>query len=441
MFLSTIKKIGLLCCITLVSSCSLFSEDKDIPEGKRISIIDSHYNTDANLTPKTAEIPPLSAESQWSQSGGNSVHVMGNLSGNDNIKKLWSSDFGKGENKRNLLLAQPVITGSHVYTQDVEGTVSAFNLNNGQKIWKRKIKPQNKNSADNGLNGVGIATDGNSIFAVTGYGSILSFDAKSGKQLWRIETNNLIRTAPNVCSDKLIIQTLDNRLLVLSTKDGSEIFKYNTSAEDTVLAGGATPACSDSLNIIIAGFSNGQIEAFNADIGYPLWSANLINAKRGNSTTNINAIKASPIIDNEKIYAIGNNDMLISVDYRTGETLWSQEIGSINTPWLAGNYLYVVSNNNTLVCLNKNSGEIMYTSKLLQEYDLKDRTDIFLTGPIMVNNKLLVSASNGIIYVISPLNGEIKHKFDTKDEIPYSPISAQDTVIITNSDAQITAYK
>lgn len=441
MLSNIVKKIGIVTCIMLVTSCSLFSEDKDLPKGKRISIVDSKYDINSDSTKKLSTVPQAVVINDWEQNGANSAHSVGNIAGAESVNKIWSANFGKGENKRNILLAQPIITGGNVYTQDVNGTVSAFNLADGQKIWKKKIKPLNKNISDNGLNGAGIATDGNSIFAVTGYGSIVSFDTKTGKQLWHNETNGLIRTAPTVCNDKLIIQTLDNRLLVLNKTDGSEIFRYNTSAEDTVLAGGATPACSDKLNIIVTGFSNGQLEAFNADIGYPLWSANLINAKRGNATTNINAIKAAPVIDHEIIYAIGNNDMFSAIDYKTGETIWAKEIGSTNTPWVSGDYVYVVSNNNDLVCLNKKNGEIVYTSNILNEYKLEERRDIYLTGPIMVNNKLLITASNGMFYIVSPTNGKIERKIDTKGKIPYSPISAQDTIIVTNSDATITAYK
>ncbi|MBE6450838.1 MAG: hypothetical protein E7016_02610 [Alphaproteobacteria bacterium] len=442
MLLKTLKKTGLIfCCATLMCSCSIFDSQKDLPVGKRISIIEKSQPLNAKAGNLNIEIPSMSFSNNWSQTGGNSVHIMQNLSGNNNMKKVWEANFGKGENKRNLLLAQPIIIGDYVYAQDVEATVSAFEIASGKKVWKTKIKPENKNISDNGLNGVGLASDGQSIFALTGFGSIVSLDKLNGQQLWRIETKTPLRTAPTVCNNKLIIQTLDNKLIILSTKDGSQINKYDISSEDTVLAGGATPACSVENDIIVAGFSNGYIESFNLSIGYPLWTASIINNKRGNSSTNINAIKASPIIDEELVYAIGNNDMLVALDYRSGETVWSQEIGSTNTPWLAGNYLYVVTNNNELIALDKYTGEVMFNTFILQDYTLEERTDIYLSGPIMVNNKLLITSSNGVVYIVSASNGIIEHTIDTKNNLPYAPISANDTVIFVNSDADIIAYR
>ena len=441
MFSKIFKKAIIACCTLCVCSCSIFESQKDLPTGKRISIIENTNKLEKKIDKQLVSVPDATYQYNWLQLAGNASHVMNNLSGSNNMQQIWQANFGKGESKRNLLLSQPIIVGEYVYAQDVEGTVSAFELRNGNNIWKKKIKPLNKNFSDNGLNGVGIATDGEKIFALTGFGSIVAFDALDGSQLWRIESNSPLRIAPNVCGNKLIIQTLDNKLLILSTSDGSEIHRYNTSAEDTVLAGGATPACSTKHGIIVAGFSNGYIEAFNADIGYPLWNAGIINTKRGHSTTNINAIKASPIIDDEIVYAIGNNDMMIAIDYKSGQTIWSQEIGSTNTPWVAGNYLYVLTNTNTLVALDKYTGKIMFSTDLLDEYTLQERTDIYLSGPIMVNSKLLISASNGIVYVLSALDGTIEHTIDIKDNIPYAPISANDTVIFATSDANIIAYR
>ena len=178
MFSNSIKKFGIVCCMGVLCSCSLFSDKKDLPTGKRIAIIDSKYSYDNISNKSISNIPSINTISSWTQSSANSYHVIGNLSGNDDMKKIWSANFGEGSDKRNLLLSQPLIIDGIVYTQDVKGTVSAFDIKNGQKIWKKKIKPDNKNLAKNGLNGVGLASDTKNIFAVTGFGSVVSFDAK-----------------------------------------------------------------------------------------------------------------------------------------------------------------------------------------------------------------------------------------------------------------------
>ena len=133
--------------------------------------------------------------------------------------------------------------------------------------------------------------------------------------------------------------------------------------------------------------------------------------------------------------------MLAAVDYRTGENKWSLKIGGTHMPWIAGNYLFVLSNNNELFAVNKNDGKILWQTRFLEEYPLDERSEIYLNGPVMINSQLLITASNGIVYSVSPENGEIKNRLNLKEELPMAPVAAGNTVIFTTNEADLLAYK
>jgi outer membrane protein assembly factor BamB len=433
---------GLILLTALLSSCGIFSSDKKLPSGTRISVLSAGSAVDyAETTIPAAELPAAADITSWNQSGGNSGHSVGNIKTDSNMQKVWQQNFGKGGSKRNLLLSSPVIYRHTVFAQDVNGTVSAFSLTDGTKLWKQKLKPSSKFENENGLNGAGLAVDDNGVYAAAGFGSVFALDFESGNVLWRKDLNAPIRAAPTVCSDKLLVQTLDNRLLALNTQTGEEVWKYNISAEDTVLAGSSAPACSAEKNFAVAGFSNGDIQAFNASIGYPAWTVALIDSAQSNFSTSINSIKASPVIDGDTVYAIGHNDLLAAINYRTGEIIWKQQIGGTNMPWVAGNYLFVLSNNHELLALNKLNGAVLWSSALLNNYDLDERSDIYLSGPIIANNQLLITSSDGTVYAVSPINGKILNQISFKSSIPAAPIAADKTVVFVTDDAELIAYK
>ncbi len=442
MLLSRFKVFSLIMLLAGLSSCGFFSKDKSLPSGTRISILadkTSEYTIINEIS--ATSLPVAVMNGNWEQTGGNAHHIMGNILGPNDFKKSWKTSFGEGGSKRNLLLTGPIIFQDVVYTQDVKGTVRAFSLDNGKNIWKQKLKPLTENENDTGLNGSGLAADANALYVAAGFGSVFALNLQNGKILWRQDIGTPLRAAPAVCEGKVIIQTLDNRIFALNTKDGSKIWKYNISAEDTVLAGGPTPACLPDKNLIIAGFSNGEIQAFNAGIGYPLWSATLIDNSRTNLSTDINAVKAPPVIDGDIIYAIGHNDLLAAIDYRTGENLWTLKIGGTHMPWIAGDYIFVLSNNNELFAINKNNGKILWQTHFLDEYPLEERNDIYLSGPIMINTQLLLTSSNGIVYVISAQNGKTLKRLDFKEPLPLAPIAAEKTVLFMTNEADLLAYK
>ena len=434
--------LGLLILAAGVSACSIFTDKKELPQGERVSVLntpDAHQLGNAEIKTDLLATPEINRN--WVQNGVNSAHTGGNLQVSRNITKQWQAEFGKGSSDRNLLLASPIIADGKVYAQDVNGTVSAFDLQSGKKLWKQKLKPHTLYENDNGLNGAGITADTKAVYAAGGFGSVFALDKENGKILWRKDINTPLRTSPVVCGSKLLVQSLDNRLFALETATGEEIWKYNISAEDTVLAGNAAPSCSLSENLIVVGFSNGEIQAFSADIGYPAWSVPVIDNSQVGLSTSINSIKAAPVIEGGYVYAIGHNDLLTKVDYRTGEVLWSRKIGGTNLPWISGNYLFILSNNNELMALSKESGKIIWSLTLLSEYPLKERSDIYLSGPIMAGSELLVSSSNGVLYKISPLNGAVLSRTELEQGTPLGPIVADKYIIFTTDEAELAAYK
>ncbi len=433
---------GLLLGVMALSSCSIFASDKELPKGQRVSVLSRNGVAEIiNGEIKSSQLPAPTTNARWVQNGVNEMHTGGNFSVNSDLNESWSAKFGKGSSKRNLLLAAPIAYDGTVFAQDVNGTVSAFELKDGAKLWKQKLKPQTLNENDNGLNGAGLTADDKAVYALGGFGSVFALDKASGKILWRTDLNTPLRTAPTVCGQKLLVQSLDNRLFALDVQSGKEVWKYNISAEDTVLAGNAAPSCSVAENLIVVGFSNGEIQAFSADIGYPAWNVPVIDNSQINLSTGINSIKASPIIDGQDVYAIGHNDLLTKVDYRTGEVKWSRKIGGTNLPWLSGNYLFVITNNNELVALNKDNGKLIWSLSLLSEYPLKERSDIYLSGPIMAGSELLVTASNGVLYKISPTNGAVLSRKELDENTPLSPIVADGYLIFATEEAELKAYK
>jgi len=435
-----IKGVWLAALLGILASCST---NKEIPQGHRISVLNAPQHDEFIENKKTVSLTLSKEETLniWSQTGSNAEHLTLNISASSNAKELWSKKFGKGADKRNLLLASPVISNGVIYAQDVEGTVFAFDLSSGQKLFKQKLKPLNKSDSDSALNGTGLALDNARLYATTGFGSVFSLNLKDGNILWRKDFNTPIRTAPTVSSNKLFIQTIDNQLFCLNTSDGSEIWSYNISSEDTVLAGTATPAYSSSKDILVAAFSNGELQAFNASIGYPLWSNNLVSGAAVTAASPINAIKASPVIDSNTVYAIGNNDQMLATNLETGDILWKKQIGGVNTPVIDKEALFLVSNNFELIALNKKTGDIFFKTPLLEDLSLKERQNIYLSGPILINSNLLVTTSSGLVLTFDALTGEKKAELDLGTSLPFAPISAENAIIFTTSHSKLIVFK
>ena len=438
MFLKT-KHLAIVCLVGVACACS---SSKEIPEGKRISVLDMPEKTFvASHASKSVNISKETEIKNWLQVSSNAKHTTKNISASKDMKESWSINFGKGSGSRNMLLARPIVLNDIIYTQDVEGTVKAFDLATGHQVFKQKLKPENKSDSKSAMNGSGLASDGRNIYALTGFGGVFALNASNGDILWRKDLDTPLRSSPTVEKGKIFVQTIDNQLLALDTTDGSEIWTYSISAEETVLAGSAAPAYDDQKEIVVAAFSNGELQAFNSRIGYPLWSNNLVGPTQFGSTAQINTVKGLPVIDNGVVYATGNSNQTLAANLENGELLWQRAIGSVNTPLVDEQAVFIVSNNFELYALDKSTGETLWQKHLLEDIKAKKRRELYISDPLLINSELMLVVSNGLVLTFNPRTGEPKSAYDLEEDVPFAPIVAHKTILFTTNDADLIAFE
>ena len=437
------RSVAACAIVLLVSGCGLFGKKPLDIDGERIDVI----REDTSLAPDYApgevkiKLPAPYINNKWTQNGDNSMHLIGHLEAKTKLKKLWSKSFGKGSSKRDYLIASPIAAYGAVFAVDAEGIVTARRLDNGKQIWKKRLKSRNKAERGIALKGAGLAEFNKKIYATTGFGSVFCLNMTDGKEIWRQDLDMPIRIAPSINAGRILVQSFDNTLTALDADNGSILWKNQTESEATTLVGGATPAYSPENDVVIAAFSNGELQAYKASTGTPLWTDLLISHKRTNSLAQISAIKANPVIDGGKVFAIGYNSVLTAIDLRTGSRIWERETGGTNQPWVAGNYLYVLTNDFDLLALDKNDGKIIWNTAIPKGDDSDAKNGVFGNGPVLVSDRLLVATSNGYIFSVSPYTGEILGYVSADEGIELAPIVVDGMAIFTTNDAELIAYK
>ncbi len=417
-------------------------KEKLVIDGERIPVLDRPEDIAADYTKGDIRIslPAPTKNYRWAQSGGNSQHNFGHLSSANELHKVWSKSFGKGSSKRDYLIAAPVIAKEIIFTIDANAVVSAHNQKDGSKIWEKRLKPQIKDDKDISLKGAGIAYDNAKIFVTTGFGGIFALDAQTGEILWKNYEKTPIRIAPTVGGGKVFVQTIENVLVAYSQSTGKEVWRYMAANEETVLVGGASPAYDESQDILIAGFSNGEVRAIKASTGSPLWGDFLAGGYRNNILSEINAIRANPVIGNNTVYVASSN-IITAIELRTGQRLWEREFGTDNQPWIAGKILYVLTDISHLLAMDAESGKILWDTKVPAGEKVSEAVGVTYAGPILLNNRILVNTSNGYAFYISPYTGEIMGFVKIGEGSAITPVVANEQLIITTTDAKLIAYQ
>ncbi len=423
-------------CLVFCMFCGLVAcTQKDIPQGTRISVLPNQNikNTEVSTTTNTLALGNISVNHHWSQNGGNYSHSYGNLSLGFPISLLWTQDYGASIGKKDIQISEPIVSNKVVYIADAKTHISAFNLVNGDLLWEQKPHFQHKNKS---AKITGLATDGEKLFLTTDYGDVASIDVNNGQQIATFSAQIPIKTAPVVYGNNIFVQTIDNHIFALDKNTFKSIWQYEVMQEDTTLLGGANPVFSPEHDILIVAFSNGELQAIKASTGSPLWSNMLVSDAHNISQSTINAIKANPVIDGNVVYALGNSKIFLAIDIITGKKLWNKTISGIHQPIVSGAYIFVLSNDDFLMALNKKNGNIIWSKNISS---LKDKDTVALR-PLLTDDSLLLSFSDGKIVKINAKNGEIEDTIST-EKLSSSPIIAEETLILSTPKAKLLTYK
>jgi len=430
------------CAAALLASCDMadqwFGKRPDPPlPGERISVLDQASSLTPDAPDRKVVLPRPDTVPDWPGAGGFPPHAMWHLAMGGTIQRVWTADVGEGGAKRRAFLTQPIVAGGRVFAMDAESNLSAFDLKNGARFWHVDLASKD---ADEGSYGGGLAYDGGRLFATTSFGEIVSVDPGSGKVIWRKALPAPVRGAPTARAGRLIMVTVTNETVALAEDDGRELWTQNGVEEETKLMGGTSPAVWG--NTVVVPYTSGELYALRIENGTQLWSESLSGLKRTNQVSTLTDIRGLPVVDKGHVYAAGNSDLLVAVDLATGRRLWDREVGSVQTPWVAGNFLYLITNAPAVVCFRADTGQVVWVTPLGTWEDPDDKKHrIVWTGPLLASDRLIVAASTGMAYSISPYTGRIMGQVELPDGVTIAPILADKTLIFVTDAGELVAYR
>src|SRR6218665_2449823 len=177
----------------------IFGSDKDPPlPGERLSILQLQKDLVPNpaLAAEEIGLPESWQNKCWPQAGGYPNHAMTHVALTQGFKKAWDVSIGDGGDKRTPLTAIPVIAEDRVYTLDTGGNLSAFDIQNGKRLWRESMVPRGEGSSR--AVGGGLAWHEGKLYVTAVYKHLMAVDPATGGQIWRAVLPAPARTAPTV---------------------------------------------------------------------------------------------------------------------------------------------------------------------------------------------------------------------------------------------------
>ncbi len=407
--------------------------------GDRVPILvsESDGEADKKIADLQVLLPVPEANDSWAQPGGNAAKSMGHPALGATISRAWTAGINGGSNRQRLA-ATPVIADGRMYVMDVQATVHAFAADTGAQLWEASIVDTKENRT--ARFGGGVSVDDGKVYATDGLGDVVALNAADGKEVWRVKPGGPLRGAPTIGNGNLYVLSQDNQLFALAQATGATVWTQAGSIETQGVFGVAAPAASQGT--VVAGFSSGELNAYRYENGRSLWQDALSRRSITTSVSSLSDIDANPVIDQGRVYAVGQGGRVVAVEIVTGQRIWERNFAGISTPWIAGEWLFLVTDDAKLVCLSRSSGQVRWISQLRHYQSEKKRKGaVTWYGPVLAGNRLFLTNSRGEIVAASIADGTMGDVIKNGAPFTLPPIVANNTLYTLDQRGRISAYR
>ncbi|HTD67511.1 MAG TPA: PQQ-binding-like beta-propeller repeat protein [Candidatus Limnocylindria bacterium] len=252
-------------------------------------------------------------------------------------KEVWSTsidDVFKDSQGPSGPRCTPVVDGDRVYVQSCRGELQCLSVADGKKIWGANFtkdfgatfigeKGAAQGAARHGNNG-SPAIDGDRLYAQVGStngASVVCFDKKTGKVIWKSQNDVAGYAAPMVATiagTKQLVSFTADGVIGLKADDGELLWRVPVKTAFSRHA--TTPVIFDDIVVV----SSHQVGLMAIRI-----SKSGAGQKAEQAWLSKEAVMnfASPVAVGRHLYGLGPAKNIVCVDIPTGQMLWSKDGG------------------------------------------------------------------------------------------------------------------
>jgi len=248
---------------------------------------------------RTFFAPPAVSEEGPIIVGGydNQVYALNKVNG----AEVWSEPFDLPTDR---IVGSPVVTGDMVLIPSADGKLYALELLTGKPVWPEPFQAQEALWS-------APLVDGERVLFTSLDHYVYALDLSSGRELWRSdELGSAIIDTPTLIDDVLLVSTFSGKVFALESLSGEPAWPEPFNATDWLWG---TPAAADG--VLYFGDVSGVINAVNLNAGSTEWSDKLGQA-----------VVASPVILDEKVYFVTRPGVVYAYETGSGKSLWTTDL-------------------------------------------------------------------------------------------------------------------
>ena len=375
---------------------------------------------DASLVPAELAVfeSTASISSRWHASLDGNARTMG--IGPFKSGRVYSRPMFGGSNYQRFYLAQREDT---LFAVTGKGTVFAVNKKNGKTLWRSSVSKDVS---------AGISLHGDVLYTATTNGDVFALSAEDGSIMWSATVSTEVLAPPQSNGQEVLVSAIDGRLFALSAADGVQLWNYDHPQPLLTFRAQASPLLLGTQAFVA--FDNGQLLSFGTKEGDLRWSVRVSQPQGITELERAVDLDVTPVSSGPFILSAGANGRIVAVSRGTGKISWAEDASVFNEIAVNDDAVFYVDETSHVIARRLTSGQELWHSK-----DLHRRN---VGSPAVLNNFVLAVDSSNYLHAFDAKTG----KFVARRSLPGngygSPMLVDDdTVYILADNGALSAYR
>jgi outer membrane protein assembly factor BamB len=335
-------------------------------------------------------------------------------------KQLWSVKTGTETD--DYLKLTPSIVGQTIYATGSEGRVSAINKTDGRFIWQINLKMPL-------MTGPGVG-DGLVVIG-SRYGEVIALNQSNGQILWKQKVLGELLAKPAIGNGTVIVKTIGGHVTALSSHSGEKRWSFNQAEPALTLYGSSTPLIKD--NQVIIGFANGNLAKLSLSNGQLFWLQPIAKPEGLFAIQRMIDIDADPILFEHQIFAATFQGQIASLNWFTGQPLWSRNISSYTGMAADQNTIYVTDAKSDVWAFDTHSGAVNWKQTQLEAR--------IISAPAIMNSYIVVGDAQGYLHWLDRKNGHFAARTQISAALYTTPLVENNILYVLTRNGYLAAYK
>ena len=330
------------------------------------------------------------------------------------VRALWSNPKALGEEPLDIK-----VDGSDVLVLTKAGRIVSWNAASGGENWRVDVG----SAITSGLGGdaarMAVVTQGNALVVL-----------EQGKELWRANTQALVLTAPLVAGGRVFVLGGDRMISAFDAATGQRLWQQQRTGEPLILArAGLLTAVGDTLVVGLGG----RVVGLNPQSGSTRWDVALANVRGTNEVERLADIVAGTSRRGAVVCMRAFQSAVGCVDGNSGRLLWTRTANGFAGVAGDANLLVGTEADGRLRAWQRASGEVVWSSENFRFRGL--------STPVVWDRSMVFGDSAGFLHFLDARDGALVNRLGTDDSaVALGPVVAGKHLVVVTQRGGLYAY-